>query len=290
MPGSGLDLHVRRPMNAFMIFSQKERPLIHQEHPNCDNRAVSKMLGKRWYSLNSGEKKKYHEIASQLKQDHFKANPNWKWRNKLDKEEAATNIKSPKLATSSQDDAEEEAELQQHQILAVSSEFNFVKQQDLNSKLVTVDASGASKQAPVVFSSFLSTSNDSGFKSEQNTSSSASSVTSELGGGEKGKNPSEQLPNEQYKQQISRSSEETIPIIFDYSTKLEDTKQYTEKTQLQIKPIPIKKSTSIEFTEENNLTDSLFKFKPTGAVFKSINNKSPLTSSGILNFNQVGLY
>jgi hypothetical protein len=78
-----LDLnHVRRPMNAFMIFSQKERPLIHQEFPNCDNRAVSKMLGKRWYSLNSGEKKKYHEIASQLKREHFKANPNWKWRNK----------------------------------------------------------------------------------------------------------------------------------------------------------------------------------------------------------------
>lgn len=80
---NALDLnHVRRPMNAFMIFSQKERPLIHQEFPNCDNRAVSKMLGKRWYSLNSGEKKKYHEIASQLKREHFKANPNWKWRNK----------------------------------------------------------------------------------------------------------------------------------------------------------------------------------------------------------------
>lgn len=86
---NALDLnHVRRPMNAFMIFSQKERPLIHQEFPNCDNRAVSKMLGKRWYSLNSCEKKKYHEIASQLKRDHFKANPNWKWRNKGSEESA----------------------------------------------------------------------------------------------------------------------------------------------------------------------------------------------------------
>jgi hypothetical protein len=75
--------HVRRPMNAFMIFSQRERPLIHQQFPNCDNRAVSKMLGERWYSLNVTEKKKYHEIATQLKQDHFKANPDWKWRNKL---------------------------------------------------------------------------------------------------------------------------------------------------------------------------------------------------------------
>jgi hypothetical protein len=44
------------------------------------------MLGERWYLLNSTEKKKYHEIASQLKQDHFKANPDWKWRNKLEKQ------------------------------------------------------------------------------------------------------------------------------------------------------------------------------------------------------------
>ena len=70
-------------MNAFMIFSQRERPLIHQQHPNCDNRAVSKMLGERWYSLSAAEKSDYHRIASQLKQDHFKANPDWKWRNRL---------------------------------------------------------------------------------------------------------------------------------------------------------------------------------------------------------------
>ena len=75
--------HIRRPMNAFMIFSQRERPLIHQQHPNCDNRAVSKMLGERWYSLSADEKSDYHKIASQLKQDHFKANPDWKWRNRL---------------------------------------------------------------------------------------------------------------------------------------------------------------------------------------------------------------
>ena len=65
-------------MNAFMIFSQRQRPLIHQQYPNCDNRAVSKMLGERWYSLSATEKNDYHKIASQLKQDHFKANPSWR--------------------------------------------------------------------------------------------------------------------------------------------------------------------------------------------------------------------
>ena len=76
-------------MNAFMIFSQRERPLIHQQYPNCDNRAVSKMLGERWYSLGKSDKADFHKLASKLKQEHFKANPDWKWRNKLEKQKSA---------------------------------------------------------------------------------------------------------------------------------------------------------------------------------------------------------
>ena len=37
---------IRRPMNAFMIFSKRHRPLVHQQNPNQDNRTVSKILGK----------------------------------------------------------------------------------------------------------------------------------------------------------------------------------------------------------------------------------------------------
>lgn len=35
--------HIRRPMNAFMIFSKRYRPVVHQRHPNSDNRTVSKV-------------------------------------------------------------------------------------------------------------------------------------------------------------------------------------------------------------------------------------------------------
>jgi len=80
--------HVRRPMNAFMIFSQQERPQIHQELANCDNRAVSKLLGERWYSLTQSEKNRFHQLATELKLEHFKANPDWKWRNRLEKQKA----------------------------------------------------------------------------------------------------------------------------------------------------------------------------------------------------------
>lgn len=85
-------VHVRRPMNAFMIFSQRERPLIHQQYPNCDNRAVSKMLGKCWYSLSKPDKADFHKLATKLKQEHFAANPDWKWRNKLEKQKSTYSV------------------------------------------------------------------------------------------------------------------------------------------------------------------------------------------------------
>lgn len=37
------DPHIRRPMNAFMIFSKRHRPRVHEIHPNSDNRTVSKV-------------------------------------------------------------------------------------------------------------------------------------------------------------------------------------------------------------------------------------------------------
>ena len=58
--------HVRRPMNAFMIFSKRHRALVHQRHPNQDNRTVSKILGEWWYSLGPQEKQKYHDLAYQV--------------------------------------------------------------------------------------------------------------------------------------------------------------------------------------------------------------------------------
>ncbi|XP_026735317.1 putative transcription factor capicua isoform X3 [Trichoplusia ni] len=73
---------IRRPMNAFMIFSKRHRQIVHQMHPNQDNRTVSKILGEWWYSLKPEEKQKYNELASEVKEAHFKAHPEWKWCNK----------------------------------------------------------------------------------------------------------------------------------------------------------------------------------------------------------------
>nr|XP_023026346.1 putative transcription factor capicua [Leptinotarsa decemlineata] len=90
---------IRRPMNAFMIFSKRHRGLVHQRHPNQDNRTVSKILGEWWYALGAAEKKKYHELASEVKDAHFRAHPEWKWCNK-DRRKSSTGSGRSKLSSS----------------------------------------------------------------------------------------------------------------------------------------------------------------------------------------------
>ena len=53
--------HIRRPMNAFMIFSKRHRAIVHQRHPNQDNRTVSKILGEWWYALEPKQKQLYYD-------------------------------------------------------------------------------------------------------------------------------------------------------------------------------------------------------------------------------------
>ncbi|KAL9871680.1 putative transcription factor capicua isoform 3-T9 [Glossina fuscipes fuscipes] len=84
---------IRRPMNAFMIFSKKHRKLVHKKHPNQDNRTVSKILGEWWYALKPEEKAPYNELASSYKDAHFKLHPEWKWCSK-DRRKSSSSGKS----------------------------------------------------------------------------------------------------------------------------------------------------------------------------------------------------
>jgi len=59
-------VYVCRPMNSFMIFSQEQRSVVRQQHPNLDNRAVSKLLGDKWTKLSENEKRVYYDRANQV--------------------------------------------------------------------------------------------------------------------------------------------------------------------------------------------------------------------------------
>lgn len=104
-PSCKKDPRIRRPMNAFMIFSKRHRAMVHQQHPNQDNRTVSKILGEWWYALKSDEKTKYHELASEVKEAHFKAHPEWKWCSK-DRRKSSSSTKDSRERVSSLDGAD----------------------------------------------------------------------------------------------------------------------------------------------------------------------------------------
>lgn len=101
-PSCKKDPRIRRPMNAFMIFSKRHRAMVHQQHPNQDNRTVSKILGEWWYALKSDEKTKYHELASEVKEAHFKAHPEWKWCSK-DRRKSSSSTKDSRERINSLD-------------------------------------------------------------------------------------------------------------------------------------------------------------------------------------------
>jgi hypothetical protein len=104
-PSCKKDPRIRRPMNAFMIFSKRHRAMVHQQHPNQDNRTVSKILGEWWYALKSDEKTKYHELASEVKEAHFKAHPEWKWCSK-DRRKSSSSTKDSRGRMDSFDGAD----------------------------------------------------------------------------------------------------------------------------------------------------------------------------------------
>ena len=59
--------HARRPMNAFLIFCKKHRPIVRKKYPNYENRSVTKILGEWWALLEQNDKKPYVDLAKEVR-------------------------------------------------------------------------------------------------------------------------------------------------------------------------------------------------------------------------------
>ena len=73
---------MKRPMNAFMRWSQLERRKIIEQNPDAHNAEISKNLGKKWRSLPDEEKQEFIDEAERLRQLHLKEYPDYKYRPK----------------------------------------------------------------------------------------------------------------------------------------------------------------------------------------------------------------
>jgi len=80
-PGkAGTGPHIKKPLNAFMLYMKEMRPIVQAECTLKESAAINQILGRRWHGLAREEQAVYYERAREERKRHQELYPNWNAR------------------------------------------------------------------------------------------------------------------------------------------------------------------------------------------------------------------
>ncbi|NXY40844.1 SOX30 factor, partial [Ceuthmochares aereus] len=94
--------HVKRPMNAFMVWSRIHRPAIAKANPGASNKEISVHLGQEWNKLTEEQKQPYYDEAYRIKKKHSEEFPDWVYQPRLGKRKHSPLPTAPVFSSASQ--------------------------------------------------------------------------------------------------------------------------------------------------------------------------------------------